>query len=848
MNVPQKKSQKRLMVLYAAIAGIVLAGMLTTSQATLALDGDVSDGITVDSTLDTPDALVGNGICDDGSGNCTLRAAIQEANNNADATSISFTIAGSGLHTLTPSTPYPSITTQVSIDGYTQPGSIANSAVSPEPLNGTLTIEIDGTGIARSENLLDGSCFSVVDANNVELKGLIINNCGNNGIHVERSNFLAVQGNYIGTDPTGMLDEGNGRGYTAASIGNGIYMNASNNALIGGALPEERNIISGNQAGEIFWGNEYNAVNPSEYNIVQGNYIGVGSDGQEPLPSGYAWGLGNAILFGNSHNDTIGGDATGEGNVIGSSAEYGVAFRDRSSGTIIQGNFIGTDYTGTQAMDHVYGSGNAGAGIHVGAVSQLYPDAPAHSVLIGGPTAGARNIISGNLHTGSSDIAGVSINDGAYNVTVQNNYIGTDITGTVAIPNDFGVYMNTETGIPSTYNNLIGGTGADEGNLIAGNNNDGIALLGSGAANNAILGNSITQNGDLGIDLGNNGSTSNDANDTDDGPNSYLNNPEFTSTSEDGGNTLVGYTLDVPTGSYRIEFFSNPNSLSGIAEGTTYLGSQNVTSTGSGAQAFSTSLSGVNHTKITAVATKIDGSLPSGYGNSSEFNTTASSSNLSVTKTLDNPEDLAIDATLNYTITVTNNGPIAVDLSEFDGTNLNPFVSNLFIDILPHELTYSAAGGSDVACTSYGENSAGLAPFFANHADHELVACAYTGSQPALNAGESIETTLSVLVDDESDLVFTNYVLGGLAETDLDTGTVLEGFGETDLVDFLVANNVNNLASAVTSPVQSPAPTPSAPTILPRVGAALITLFMFVAASTAAGLILRVRRGSQLTK
>lgn len=92
------------------------------SPAAKAADSDITNGITVDSTLDTPDATIDNGICDDGAGHCTLRAAIQEANSAPDASSISFAIAGSGVKTFLPATSLPSITETLTIDGYTQTG------------------------------------------------------------------------------------------------------------------------------------------------------------------------------------------------------------------------------------------------------------------------------------------------------------------------------------------------------------------------------------------------------------------------------------------------------------------------------------------------------------------------------------------------------------------------------------------------------------------------------------------------------------------------------------------------------------------------------------------------------
>lgn len=536
----------------------------------------------------------------------------------------------------------------------------------------------------------------------------------------------------------------------------------------------------------------------------------------------------------------IGGDQSGEGNVIGSSYEYGVAFRDASSGTIIQGNYIGTDYTGTQTMPHSYGSGNAAAGIHVGAVSQLYPDADPYDVLIGGNTAGARNIISGNHHTGGGNIAGVSINDGAYNVTVQNNYIGVDSSGTNALSNDFGVLMDTTGGIQDTHNNIIGGTGANEGNLISGNVYDGVAIIGNGAYNNSILGNIITNNGDLGIDLGDDGGTANDPGDADSGPNTLLNRPVITEATETGGNTEVHYILDVPSGDYRVEFFGNPFTTLNISDGTSFIGSQNVTSTGSGAQNFSITLSGTGHGSITSTATQINNATPSGFGNTSEFSLSSPSlvSSTRITKVLNNPEDVAANANLDYTITITNEGPSDLDLTQFDGSGPNPFVNGLFVDILPPELSFNSVDGSDVNCLNAGPGTASLTPFLGNHNDYGLVLCSYAGVATTLGSGESLNIIIHTTVADTTNLDFTNFVLGAVNDTDDDYSKINNSLGSPDFIDYLTENNVDNLAFASSTQEEIGPDSPAvntAPT-LPSVGQTMALIFAVLLATGASWL------------
>ena len=78
---------------------------------------------TVNSLLDTPDVAPGDGACANANGACTLRAAIQEANDTAGADQIRFNIGGTAsVKTITPTSALPTIAEQVSINGYSQTG------------------------------------------------------------------------------------------------------------------------------------------------------------------------------------------------------------------------------------------------------------------------------------------------------------------------------------------------------------------------------------------------------------------------------------------------------------------------------------------------------------------------------------------------------------------------------------------------------------------------------------------------------------------------------------------------------------------------------------------------------
>lgn len=107
-----------LLSLLLILGSFLSLSLLKQDKNTSALDSDFSNGITVDSTLDTPDANIGDGICDDGDGNCTLRAAIAEANSNPDASTINFNITGTADftnnsqngYTIKPTSQLPNIT------------------------------------------------------------------------------------------------------------------------------------------------------------------------------------------------------------------------------------------------------------------------------------------------------------------------------------------------------------------------------------------------------------------------------------------------------------------------------------------------------------------------------------------------------------------------------------------------------------------------------------------------------------------------------------------------------------------------------------------------------------------
>jgi hypothetical protein len=125
--------------------------------------------------------------------------------------------------------------------------------------------------------------------------------------------------------------------------GQGINIGGTNN-VIGGTLPAARNLISGNRGSGITVG--------ASWSVVSGNYIGTDAAGTSILGN-----LGDGMtIFGSAKNSQIGGSEPGAGNVISGNGGNGIAVYAGSSGNVIQGNLIGTDANGLNALKNIYKS------------------------------------------------------------------------------------------------------------------------------------------------------------------------------------------------------------------------------------------------------------------------------------------------------------------------------------------------------------------------------------------------------------------------------------------------------------------------------------------------------------
>ncbi len=419
----------------------------------------------------------------------SLRQAIIDSDNAGPGpNTIDFGI-GTGAQTISILSPLPSITVPVTIDGTSQPG-----------YSGTPLIDIDGTSAGSGANGLTlgtGSGGSTIQA-------LVINNFTGDGISVTTTGNTILS-SYFGTTAAG----------TAAGsqpMGEGIVLTAAGNT-IGGTAAGAGNVISGN-AGD---GIEITG-SAATGNVIEGNLIGTNYTGEASLGN-----TGDGIRLTNSTGNTIGGPTSASRNIISADDLRGIEF-DGASSNLIEGNYIGTDAAGTVAMGAPHSGvlddgasntfqnnvidasgniglwiagnstlvqgnligldaagtvalGNAGGGIVIAASGNT----------IGGTTAAARNVVSGNV--GISTGNGITIDAGTADNLIEGNYIGTNAAGTAALPNaDTGIDVQGSTGNTIGGATATAGTGA--GNVISGNTSSGITLE-AGAAGNIVLGNII---------------------------------------------------------------------------------------------------------------------------------------------------------------------------------------------------------------------------------------------------------------------------------------------------------------------------------------------------------------------
>ena len=548
-------------------------------------------------------------------GACSLREAIVGANTNTASgalpgecaaglpgtDTIAFNIPGAGPHAIIPSSALPAITEPVIIDGLTQPG--ADGTAWPPALR----IVLNGSNAGADANGLKLAANAIFST----IRGLAINQFGQSGIHIESDNNT-VQANFLGTDLTGTARMGNGTG---------LKIVGGETSLIGGTTPAARNLVSGNGTGIGLFG-------PG--NRVQGNFIGTDVTGTVDLGNS-ANGIrvsesfdSGASAKGGSFSmspaaptalldpaNVIGGSAPGARNIISGNDQNGIYVTVQSAFFTAEGNFIGTDVTGTAPL------GNNANGIWI-----LF--SPFQGFFIGGLSEASRNIISANAE------AGVKIggNNGfASGNLVWGNFIGTDVTGTASLGNgqdgvNFGNGASgNSVGLSTGSFAFVAKTGA---NTIAFNARDGVRVEGTATRNN-ISYNSIFSNAGLGINLGSDGVSANDSGDTDTGPNGLQNFPVLTSVTTDGiAITVQGIFSGKPNSDYILQFYSNSaTDPTGNGEGQRWVDEQVVHTDGGGNVDLALSLpASVFPGKLFSATATLTSSGDSEYFSTSEFSPT----------------------------------------------------------------------------------------------------------------------------------------------------------------------------------------------------------------------------------
>ena len=320
---------------------------------------------------------------------------------------------------------------------------------------------------------------TAVGARNI-ISGNNNSNTSFSGITVTGSaNSTSILGNYVGTDATGSWRLGN-------SGLAGISVSTGSNTVIGGPTAAARNLVSGNRVLGV-------SINgsASANNSIIGNYIGTDVSGSLSLGN-----TSDGVRITSAVNTLIGGTSAGAGNLISGNKLDGIDIRTGATGTVVQGNLIGTDATGVNAL----GNGTPLAVGH-GITFDGSSNTNTQNNLIGGTVAGSRNIITSNSGEGIFFVT--AANGTISNNTIQGNYIGLNVNGEPQGNTRNGIRFDGSLG-PVT-NNTIGGSNVVASNVISANASNGISIAGVSSANNSILGNYIGTNATGAADFGNSG-------------------------------------------------------------------------------------------------------------------------------------------------------------------------------------------------------------------------------------------------------------------------------------------------------------------------------------------------------
>jgi CSLREA domain-containing protein len=785
----------------------------------------------VNSTNDEFDNSVGDGVCATSLGECTLRAAIQEANFAGDPDEIQFHIAGSGLRTITVGSNLPTITQVTTIDGWSQgvfdgtpdykgPPLIAIVPSFAKCCNGLEIQVAPGTikgiaigGFNNAINLNGGSGHTVVGsylgvlpdlavANGTTLKandvGILVKGSVNDtiggtglgegnviagnavaGINIPPSGSAFIYGNLIGTDR---------RGTTGIGNKNGVRM-VTSGGLIGDGTATGRNIIAGNTENGLL-------LSTGSISSLTGNYIGVGPDGS----TGIANNVGIKVDTVSAVN--IGGTTAGDRNVVSGNTENQISLTGVCGcSVLLTGNYIGPNAAGTAAV------ANTATGIRI---------TDASDVIIGGVLPGEGNLISGNGQDGISIVG-----QAAQDIKVGGNWIGLNAAGTAALPNlGNGISLLPGAGGNGPHATEIGDETPGTSNVISGNGRHGIRILktredtsivhnvigtdptgsiaipngGDGilieqanrltirentiannlqagvvmmprtipaVVGNVLFGNSIFSNMGPGIDLTDTVDPNGVGDGTVPGPPGAQGYPEVVAATTSAVGTIIAGTLTSdPNLSYRVEVFGSPScDPSGKGEGRAFLGGIDVGTNGAGSATFVMTVPSLPIGQvITATATNLDHQT-SEFSACKEVTTAAivvsPTSGLSTTEaggTATFTVKLSTVPTANVTIGLSSNNPL-------EGT------------VSPPSLTFTPAN----ATTAQTVTVTGAADTTADgNQNYSIVTAAATSTDPAYNGLNP------------ADVAVVNLDAGAVPTLSVAPAEVIEGTGAAVAMTFTV--------------------------------------------------------------
>jgi uncharacterized repeat protein (TIGR02543 family) len=558
---------------------------------------------------------------------------------------------------------------------------------------------------------------AILDANATAGKDFIVFDIPGPGPHVINPASVFVSF----TEPV-VLDGRTQGGYSDVPliVLDGSGLPAGTNALVftGGAAGSEvygLSVVGYARDGGLFGGLAMYFIGGN--NIVQANYVGL-------LPDGTAKGNGYGIVLDGSNNQ-IGGTSPTQRNVVSANSSIGIdMFGASSNGNVVEGNYIGTDPTGTQARGNRFNVQLSGG---------------AWDNIIGGTDPASRNIVSGGIYIDPislepTDGTGFSIaGNNTYLNRIIGNFIGTDVTGTQAIPNwragvlnvfgggannigevgagnlisgntNYGIYFQGTATNPVTNNSIVGnligtqidgesplpnqdgvfylgdvrnaylgGFTADRENTVAFNTRSGVFMVPHDTPDGlflpsscSVMNNSIHSNGMIGIGFGTTSIIENDADDADTGPNNLQNFPEISEVLFNEGTGQMEVTYHIPSlpGNsvyhLHVHFYATNPAE---RQGKTLLGEDLFLSTdftNGGKTAIFTIPPGVNF----AVGDQITSTATDGMRNTSQFGAVTVSDNAQVFH--------------NLTVNVVGNGSVEVDgvlytgVLEFEeGTNVS---------------------------------------------------------------------------------------------------------------------------------------------------------------------------------